>query len=65
MGKPAICITGWVQIAKLTGLQPESAETRHDKPLSPGAQRMQERLEAMTTEELRELVATGKLRHGL
>lgn len=65
-GVPSVMIRGWVEIAKITGLdKPESVAARHDVPLSPGAQRLQEKLAAMTTEELKELVATGKLNNGL
>ena len=64
-GQPATTIRGWVEIAKITGLnKPESQAQRRDVPLSPGAQRLQAKLAAMSTEELKELVATGKLKHG-
>ncbi len=64
-GQPATTIRGWVEIARISGLdKPESQAQRRDVPLSPGAQRLQAQLAAMSTEELKELVAGGKLKHG-
>jgi phage terminase small subunit len=57
-GAPATMIRGWVEIAKITGLdKPESAETRRNVPLSAGAERVKARFEAMSTEELLEILA--------
>jgi phage terminase small subunit len=58
LGKPASCISGWMTVARLTGLdKPDPAENRRNMPLSPGAQRVKSRIEAMSTNELLELVA--------
>ncbi len=57
-GAPATMIRGWVEIAKITGLdKPETAEQRRNVPLSPGAERLKARFEAMSTEELLEIAA--------
>ncbi len=57
-GAPATMIRGWVEIAKITGLdKPETAEQRRNVPLSVGADRVRGRFEAMSTEELLEIVA--------
>jgi phage terminase small subunit len=57
-GAPATMIRGWVEIAKISGLdKPDPAENRRNMPLSPGAQRVKSRIEAMSTNELLELVA--------
>jgi phage terminase small subunit len=55
---PATMIRGWVEIAKITGLdKPETPEQRRNVPLSPGAERIKARFEAMSTEELLEILA--------
>ena len=55
---PATMIRGWVEIAKITGLdKPETPEQRRIVPLSPGAERIKARFEAMSTEELLEILA--------
>ena len=57
-GAPATMIRGWVEIAKITGLdKPETAEERWNAPLSSEAERVKARFEAMSTEELLEMVA--------
>jgi phage terminase small subunit len=57
-GVPATVIRGWVEIAKITGLdKPESADQRQNVPLSAGAERVKARFEAMSTSELLELIA--------
>jgi phage terminase small subunit len=57
-GVPATMIRGWVEIAKITGLdKPETPEQRRNVPLSPGAERVKARFEAMSTEELLEILA--------
>ena len=57
-GAPATMIRGWVEIAKITGLdKPETAEARRNVPLSAGAERVKARFEAMSTEELLEILA--------
>ncbi len=59
-GAPATMIRGWVEIAKIAGLdKPETQEERRNVPLSPGAERVKARFEAMSTEELLE-IAAGK-----
>lgn len=55
---PAIMVRGWVEIAKITGLnQPETAGARQNVPLSPGAERIKARYESMSTNELLEILA--------
>ena len=54
-GAPATMIRGWVEIAKITGL--DKPEQRRNVPLSPGAERVKARFEAMSTEELLEILA--------
>jgi phage terminase small subunit len=57
-GVPATMIRGWVEIAKITGLdKPETPEARRNVPLSAGAERVKARFEAMSTEELLEILA--------
>lgn len=57
-GAPATMIRGWVEIAKITGLdKPETPEERRNVPLSTGAERVKARFEAMSTEELLEILA--------
>ena len=57
-GVPATMIRGWVEIAKITGLNtPETPEQRRNVPLSAGAERVKARFEAMSTEELLEILA--------
>lgn len=57
-GVPATMIRGWVEIAKITGLdKPETPEQRRNVPLSAGAERVRNRFEAMSTEELLEILA--------
>lgn len=57
-GAPATMIRGWVEIAKITGLdKPETPEQRRNVPLSPGAERVKARFEAMSTEELLEILS--------
>ena len=57
-GAPATMIRGWVEIAKITGLNtPETPEQRRNVPLSAGAERVRNRFEAMSTEELLEILA--------
>lgn len=57
-GAPATMIRGWVEIAKITGLdKPETPEERRNVPLSAGAERVKARFEAMSTEELLEILA--------
>lgn len=57
-GAPAITIRGWMEIAKITGLdKPETREQRRNVPLSAGAERVKARFEAMSTEELLEILA--------
>ena len=57
-GVPATMIRGWVEIAKITGLdKPETAEARRNVPLSAGAERVKNRFEAMSTNELLEILA--------
>lgn len=57
-GAPATMIRGWVEIAKITGLnQPETAGARQNVPLSPGAERIKARYESMSTNELLEILA--------
>ena len=57
-GAPATMIRGWVEIAKITGLdKPETAEARRNVPLSAGAEHVKNRFEAMSTNELLEILA--------
>ena len=57
-GAPATIIRGWVEIAKITGLdKPETPEHRRNVPLSPGAERIRVKFEAMSTNELLEILA--------
>ncbi len=57
-GVPATMIRGWVEIAKITGLdKPETPEQRRNVPLSAGAERIKARFEAMSTNELLEILA--------
>ena len=57
-GAPATVIRGWVEVAKITGLdKPEAAEARRNVPLSAGAERVKNRFEAMSTNELLEILA--------
>lgn len=57
-GAPATMIRGWVEIAKITGLdKPEVPEWRRNVPLSAGAERVKARFEAMSTNELLEILA--------
>lgn len=57
-GAPATMIRGWVEIAKITGLdKPEAHEERRNVPLSAGAERVKERFEAMSTNALLEILA--------
>jgi len=59
-GVPAVMLRGWIEIAKITGLdKPEPPEERRHRPLSPGAQRVKARYEAMSDSELLELIAAG------
>jgi phage terminase small subunit len=65
MEKPSVCISGWGQIAKITGLdKPETPEQRRNVPLSPGAERVKARYEAMSTEELLEILAAKEAADG-
>lgn len=58
-GAPATMIRGWVEIAKITGLdKPETAEQRRNVSLSPRAERISDKFEAMSTNELLEILAT-------
>ena len=53
---PAVMIRGWVEVARMTGLdKPESTPV---SALSPEADAVRRRFEAMSTDELLELVAT-------
>lgn len=57
-GAPAAMIRGWIEIAKITGLdKPETPEQRRNVLLSLGAERVKARFEAMSTEELLEILA--------
>ena len=57
-GAPATMIRGWVEIAKITGLdKPETPEARRNVSLSAGAERVKNRFEAMSTNELLEILA--------
>jgi phage terminase small subunit len=58
-GAPATMIRGWVEIAKITGLdKPETPEQRRrNVPLSSGAEHVKARFETMSTEELLEILA--------
>ena len=57
-GAPATMIRGWVEIAKIAGLdKPEAPEERHNVPLSPGAERVKARFDIMSTNELLEILA--------
>lgn len=60
-GAPATMIRGWVEIAKIAGLdKPETPEERRNEPLSPGAERIKARFEAMSTNELLEVLARNE-----
>jgi phage terminase small subunit len=54
-GEPATCIRGWVTVAKMAGL--DKPEPHQDRPLSPGAERIRSKFEAMSTSELLEILA--------
>ena len=57
-GAPATMIRGWVEIAKITGLdKPETPETRRNAPLSVGAERIRNKFEALSTNDLLEILA--------
>jgi phage terminase small subunit len=60
-GVPAVMLRGWIEIAKITGLdKPEPREERQHRPLSPGGQRVKARYEAMSDSELLQLIAAGE-----
>jgi phage terminase small subunit len=60
-GAPATMVRGWVEIAKITGLdKPETPDQRRNVPLSAGAERVKTRFEAMSTNELLELLAKNE-----
>ena len=60
-GVPAVMLRGWIEIAKITGLNtPEPPEERQHRPLSPGGQRVKARYEAMSDSELLQLIAAGE-----
>ncbi|MDZ4251493.1 MAG: terminase small subunit [Sulfuritalea sp.] len=54
-GEPATCIRGWMVVAKMAGL--DKPEPHQDRPLSPGAERIRSKFEAMSTSELLEILA--------
>ncbi len=57
-GMPSVMLRGWIEIAKITGLnRPETPEERLNRPLSPGAERLRAHYEAMTDGELLEILA--------
>ena len=62
-GNPSVMVTGWREIGRLCGFyEPASTAT---KPLSARAQRVKERFEAMSTNELLEFVAAKGQRKNL
>jgi len=57
-GAPAVMLRGWIEIAKMLGFdKPEPPEERRNRPLSPCAERVKDRYEAMSDNELLELIA--------
>lgn len=57
-GAPSVMLRGWIEIAKMLGFdKPEPPEERRNRPLSPGAERVKAHYEAMSDDELLELIA--------
>lgn len=54
-GDPATCIRAWATVARMAGL--DTPEPHQDRPLSPGAERIRSKFEAMSTNELLEILA--------
>jgi hypothetical protein len=54
-GEAATCIKGWMAVAKMAGL--DTPAPHQDRPLSPGAERIRSKFEAMSTNELLEILA--------
>jgi len=57
-GAPSVMLRGWIEIAKMLGFdKPEPPEERRNRPLSPGAECVKAHYEAMSDNELLELIA--------